>query len=224
MLGIFRHRVFNHHRNGFWTPARKQSLYVGILLLVIAIFVQINAGHYSSWHAATAAPASDIFLDNLPVVNLDALIVAGGITMWVAAWILLIIKPKYLLFGVKAVALFVITRAFFTSLTHLGAYPLQMAPGPQNLGFSFYSMFTFQGNFFFSGHTGFPFLMMLIFWDNKFWSRFFLALAVVFGATVLLAHVHYSIDVFAAPFIVYGVYIITQRVWPEDYAVMENGK
>ena len=36
-----------------------------------------------------------------------------------------------------------------------------------------------------------------IFWDEKLWRYVFLALAVVFGAAVLLAHVHYSIDVFA---------------------------
>jgi membrane-associated phospholipid phosphatase len=35
-----------------------------------------------------------------------------------------------------------------------------------------------------------------------------------FGASVLLAHVHYSIDVFAAPFIVYGVFVIAAKVFP----------
>ncbi len=217
MPGLFRHRIFNGHRGGFWTPARKQSLYLGILLLLVAIFVQVNVGHYSARRAVTASPASDIFLDNLPVVNLDFLIVSGSILMWVVAWWLMIIRPRYLLFGIKAVALFVICRAFFTSLTHIGLYPVATSPGPANFGFSFYSMITFQGNLFFSGHTGFPFLMALILWDNKFWRWAFLALAVGFGAVVLLAHVHYSIDVFAAPFIVYGVYIITQRLWPEDY-------
>ncbi len=217
---IFMPGIFHHHRGGFWTPARKRSLYLGILLLAIAIIVQVNLGHYSSRRDATATPASDLFLDNLPVVNLDFLIVGGGIAMWVIAWVLLILRPKYFLFGIKAIALFAICRAFFTSLTHIGAYPIGALPGPHNLGFSFYSMVTFQGNYFFSGHVGFPFLMMLVFWDNKFWRWFFLALAVVFGATVLLAHVHYSIDVFAAPFIVYGVYVIAQRIFSEDYELI----
>ena len=64
--------------------------------------------------------------------------------------------------------------------------------------------------------------MALIFWDDDFWRPFFLAAAVVFGASVLLAHVHYSIDVFAAPFIVYGIFAIAQRTFKKDYALMSS--
>jgi hypothetical protein len=39
---------------------------------------------------------------------------------------------------------------------------------------------------------------------------------------VLLAHVHYSIDVFAAPFIVYGMYVITAKLFPRDYALFAS--
>ena len=64
--------------------------------------------------------------------------------------------------------------------------------------------------------------MALIFWDDTVLRRIFLILTVAFGAAVLLAHVHYSIDVFSAPFIVYGMYIITQKLWPDDYALIEK--
>ena len=84
------------------------------------------------------------------------------------------------------------------------------------------TLFTFQGNFFYSGHTAFPFLLALIFWDNKYLRYLFLFLTVFFGASVLLAHVHYSIDVFAAPFIVYGMFIITTRLFPHDYALFAS--
>jgi len=216
--------LFAGHRNGLWTPERKRSLYLGILLIVIAVFVQVEVGHYSSARAAAATPASDLFLDNLPVVNLDFLVVAGGIAMWVVAWLLIaLLKPRHLLFGMKAIALFIIVRAFFTSLTHIGAYPLGSAPGPDDFGFSLYHLLTFQGNFFFSGHTGFPFLMALIFWEDDLWRVFFLVMSAVFGITVLLAHVHYSIDVFAAPFIVYGVFRIAERVFTEDYELTAGG-
>ena len=51
----------------------------------------------------------------------------------------------------------------------------------------------------------------------------FLFLTVFFGASVLLAHVHYSIDVFAAPFIVYGMYVITKKLFPAimQYSVLD---
>jgi len=104
-------------------------------------------------------------------------------------------------------------------LTHIGVYPTGVAPGPDNFGWGIYKQFGFPGDFFFSGHTGFPFLMALILWDEDLWRPFFLAMTVIFGAIMLLAHEHYSIDVFAAPFIVYGVYHIAQRLFPKDYAL-----
>lgn len=211
--------IFREHRGGFWTPARRRSLYFGMFLIGLSLIIQVNAGRYSSMRALSANPAEDIFLDNLPVVNLGFIIVGAAILFWVFSSFLLIVHPRHLLFGMKAIALFVIFRAFFISLTHQGIYPGGILPGDGNAGFSFYKMITFQGNLFFSGHTGFPFLMALIFWDSKFWRRFFVGATVVFGISVLLAHVHYSIDVFAAPFIVYGIFAIAVKFFPEDYAL-----
>ena len=211
--------IFREHRNGFWTPARKQLLYVGLLLVVLAIVIQVAAGHYSSRHAFLAPPESDLFLDHLPIINLGFIIVGATILFWIFSCWLLVIHPRYLPFGMKAIALFVICRAFFMNLTREGIYPGGVVPSPANAGFGFYHLLTFQGNLFFSGHTAFPFLMALILWDRKFWRWFFLTSTVVFGAAVLLAHVHYSIDVFAAPFIIYGVFVITQKLFPHDYAI-----
>lgn len=209
-----------HRYKGFWPAERKRSMYLGIVLLVLSLVVQVTLGHYSARQAVSASPARDIFLDNLPVVNLDFVIVLWAIATWALAWWLLLTNPDHLIFGTKAIALYIICRAFFISLTHVGAYPIQFSPGPENIGFGLYSLFTFQGNYFFSGHTGFPFLVALIFWDNDTWRRFFLFLAFFFGITVLLAHVHYSIDVFAAPFIVYGTFVIAAKLFPQDFFLL----
>jgi hypothetical protein len=212
--------IFREHRGGFWTPGHRRSLYLGLLLVALALIIQVSAGQYSSRHALTAPAVSDLFLDNLPVVNMDFLIVFGAIALWVLACGLMVFKPRYLLFGVKAIGLYIIFRAFFISLTHVGLYPTAMSPDSGDFGFSFYRLTTYEGNLFFSGHTGFPFLMMLVFWGSPSWRRFFLAATIVFAAAVLLAHVHYSIDVFAAPFIVYGVFVICSKLFPRDYALI----
>lgn len=210
-------RLFVEHR-GFWSHQNKISLYLGILLLILSLVVQIGAGRYSSRSAISANFVGDLFLDNLPIINLDFVIVFCALIFWVAAFVFLAFKPRHLLFGLKAIALFVIFRAFFVSLTHIGIYPKQITIGTDDVGYTLYKLFTFQGNYFFSGHTGFPFLMALIFWRDKFWKRLFILAAFFFAASVLLAHVHYSIDVFAAPFITYGIFKITQRFFPRDYA------
>ncbi|MDR3667906.1 MAG: phosphatase PAP2-related protein [Ignavibacteriaceae bacterium] len=56
---------------------------------------------------------------------------------------------------------------------------------------------------FFSGHTSTLFLLFLVA-DKKVLKVIFLVFAVVVGISVLLQHVHYSIDVFSAPFFAYA--------------------
>lgn len=51
---------------------------------------------------------------------------------------------------------------------------------------------------FFSGHTATHFLFFLLM-PHKAWKMFFLVCSVLTGTLVLLQHVHYSVDVFAAP-------------------------
>ncbi|SRR6266481_115198 len=213
-------KLFAEH-HGFWTERNKKSLYLGLALVLLSLFIQIRAGHYSAHTAASAHFVGDIFLDNLPVVDLDFMIVTAALALWIFSVSLLAVKPRELLFGLKALALYTIFRAFFLSLTHVGIYPRQIT-FDDSFGYNFYKLVTFQGNYFFSGHTGFPFLMMLIFWEDKLLRYFFLAMSIIFGATVLLAHVHYSIDVFAAPFIVYGIYRIAQMVFKEDYKILNS--
>ena len=48
-----------------------------------------------------------------------------------------------------------------------------------------------------------------------------MAFSLVFGITVLFAHVHYSIDVFAAPFITYAIFKLAElELFTKDYAIM----
>ena len=64
---------------------------------------------------------------------------------------------------------------------------------------------------FFSGHTATLFLLFLLA-ESKQLKVFFLASTIVVAISVLLQHVHYSIDVFAAPFFAYCSFKIIQSV------------
>lgn len=213
--------LFSEHK-GFWTERHKHSLYLAILLIILSLVIQIGVGKYSEKRALSANSVGDIFLDNLPVVNLDFMIVHGALLFWTFCVFLMALRPRYLLFGLKAAALFIVFRAFFMSLTHVGVYPSDTSIDPGGAVDGFLSIFTFPGNYFFSGHTGFPFLMTLVFWKEKVWRRFFCAATVLFAATMLLAHAHYSIDVFAAPFITYGIFKIAGNLFPNDHALRDG--
>jgi hypothetical protein len=64
---------------------------------------------------------------------------------------------------------------------------------------------------FFSGHTGTSFLLMLLV-DNKKLKSIFLISTILVGFAVLLQHVHYTIDIFAAPFFAYSSYRIIKKL------------
>ena len=208
---------------GFWSQERKRSMYLGLLLLFLALIIQVNAGNYSARRAINANFVGDIFLDNLPVVNLDFVIVQGAIIVAIIAAILFAVRPRNAIFGVKAISLFIITRSFFVDLTHVGIDPKNIF-SVGGLGSGIYNAVNFNGgNLFFSGHTGLPFLLALIFWREKVWRYFFIFISIFFGASVLLAHVHYSIDVFAAPFITYTIFHIAAWLFPRDHALIQQG-
>jgi hypothetical protein len=64
---------------------------------------------------------------------------------------------------------------------------------------------------FFSGHTGTSFLLVLLV-DNKKLKVVFLIATILVGSAVLLQHVHYTIDVFVAPFVAYSSYRIIKKL------------
>jgi hypothetical protein len=98
--------------------------------------------------------------------------------------------------------------------------PTQIILDKNSFGFGLYDiLFNSSNDFFFSGHTGLPFLMALVFWPEKFWRYFFIGTSIVLGASVLLTHFHYSIDVFAAPFIVYSLFVLTRKIFRKDFEI-----
>ncbi len=174
------------------------SAIIGFLLFFASFFVNYGAIRYSTENAGNAT--TDILLQYLPVINTDFIFSGGPLLFALFVLILFILEPKIIPFTLKSAALFIIIRAFFVSMTHL-APPL----GYIATDLSALKYFSSAADLFFSGHTGLPFLMALLFWEsNKPLRRFFLACSIIAGAAVLLGHLHYTIDVFSAFFITVG--------------------
>ena len=203
----------------FFIKGHRRSLYVAFILLGLSLVFQYYAGVYSA-HSATQY-VGDLLLDNLPIVNLNFIIVEGALWAMLFTGILILVKPYYSIFTLKTLAVFLTLRAIFVAITHLGVYPNQIVPGP---GFfdRIHVALGMETGYFFSAHTGLPVLMALIFWHEKFWRHTYFILAVVFGISVLLAHVHYSIDVLAAPFMTYGIFKLSEYLFKEDYLLIEK--
>ncbi len=189
---------------------------LGLLLLAASLLFTYYANSYTSVKASN--PVTDIILDNIPVINVEFVFNEGAVIFVLFVASLIIIEPRRTPFILKSTAIFIIIRSIFMSLTHL-------APPPHQAYIDSYDIIRkiSSGNdLFFSGHTGLPFLMSLSFWDTK-WLRYtFIAMSITGGTAVLLGHLHYSIDVFSAFFITYGIFVIAKKIFAKDYLLFKT--
>ncbi len=217
-LAQFLTRILHRHKR-FWTGPRRLMLVKAVGFLFMALIVQSVANEYVE--NLKGLSVGDIFLDHLPTLNLDFMVVQGALLVTFFIVLLMIWQPKYLIFTMIAFSIFVIVRAFFISLTHLGVNPHEITLNTERIGYSLYNfLYNSKSDFFFSGHTGAPFLMGLIFWDHRRLRTIFFGISFLFGVSVLLGHIHYSIDVFAAPFITYTIFVIVKKYFPKEHDLM----
>lgn len=183
---------------------------MAFLLLIISFIANFYVGIYAVERASN--PVTDIILSNIRVYDVDGIFIYGPIVLWTFVMILLVLNPKKIPFTIKSVALFTLIRSLFVSLTHIGPFPGHLV-FPAN---SFITYFTSGSDLFFSGHTGLPFLLALIFWENENLRWIFIGASILFGIVSLLGHLHYSIDVLSAFFITYTIYHLSERFFRKD--------
>ncbi|MDD5489366.1 MAG: phosphatase PAP2-related protein [Candidatus Moranbacteria bacterium] len=204
--------TLSKHKSCWSQKSYRRNVLLGFLFLAASLVINGFADIYTTHRASN--PVTDVILDNIPTFNVNFIFYQGFAIFWLFVILLQIREPKGLPFMLKSIALFILIRSFFISLTHL-AIPLDHSYlHPARL----YKRFTAQDDLFFSSHTGLPFLMSLIYWEDKRLRKIFLAATLFFGATVLLGHLHYSIDVFSAFFITYGIFHIARTFFAKDYS------
>jgi hypothetical protein len=192
-------------------------LAVAFLFLIGSIIATYFAIIYAT--KSSSGPVTDIILNNIPVFDVDNIFVFGPVVFWIIIAIYLFLNPQKAPFTVKGIATFNIIRSLFLIMTHIGPFPTHiMINGTGILG-----VFTSGNDLFFSGHTGLPFLMALVFWDKKYLRLLCLIASLFFGAVVLMAHLHYTIDVFAAFFITYTIFHITKMIFKKEHQIFVNG-
>ncbi len=185
------------------------SLFASLIFLIVSLVINWHAGIYATVNASN--PVTDIVLSNMRTFAVDGIFVFGTIFFWAFMVFLGLKDPKTIPFLFASVALFVVVRSLFISLTHIGPFPTQIVVDSNVI-----DKFAFGGDLFFSGHTGLPYLMALVFWRNTLLRAFFILSSISFGIIVLLAHLHYSIDVLSAFFITYTIYHMAERLFKKE--------
>jgi len=189
----------------------RYSTPLAIVFFIAALFINFMAIDFATDRASS--PVADIILSNTRALEVDGLFVYGTAIYLVFALWLIALRPNRLPFALHALTLFIVIRALFTSMTHIGPFEETYL---SDFGNTINRAF-FGADHFFSGHTGMPFLGALAFWHIPWIRNIFLSGSVFFAVVVLLGHIHYTIDVAAAFFITYGIYHLSVWLFPLEH-------
>lgn len=198
------------------------SFFGGLAILLVSLIARFFISGYVNNLPNT--PVADLILSNIRVFDVGGIFVYGSVALLFLALFVGLRYINCMPFMMKSVALFTMIRSVFVILTHISAFPTHIT-----IDSSFFNQAIFDGIFtgndlFFSGHTGLPFLLALMFWENKNLKVLFLGFSVLFAIVVLLGHIHYSIDVLSAFFITYGIFQICKLLFKKEWKLFLNKK
>ena len=219
---LYRHaapllELVRQYRHEFSRPGFAATLLVSVAAFACAIALNFFAIKRATEKAGSSVP--DIILSNIPVFEVDGLFVYGTFVFVLCTLFLILGRPRRIPFALHAVTLFYVVRSMFTLLTHLGPPEVYYV---SDFGVTITRAF-FGADQFFSAHTGMPFLGALVFWSRPYIRYFFLTGSAFFAVIVLLGHIHYSIDVAAAFFITYVVFLWARRLFAKEFALFSAG-
>lgn len=186
------------------------SFLIGWIWMFAALYVNMMISTYNDTFVTSGV--GDLILDNIPTIDLNFFYTVGIYVIIVSLLAYTAFHPAIVPFGLKTFAIFILVRSFFIVLTHIGPPEGYFALAGPDYDSHVMQKFFYLNDLFFSAHTGIPFLAFLYLRGHLI-RYFYLIASFVMGATVLLMHVHYSIDVFGAYFITYSIYHLSDSVF-----------
>lgn len=152
----------------------------------------------------------DPLLDSFAPIDLTWLTFALIYLGLLVAIGVLIRRPPLLLIAVQGYVVMVIIRMAAMYLVPLEP-PLTMIALVDPTVETFGTGTTLTKDLFFSGHTSTLFLLFLVA-PGRVWKAVFLTCSLMVAGAVVLQHVHYTIDVFAAPFFAFGALALVKWI------------
>jgi len=192
----------------FTQPLFKKLLYVGATLTtLVLIFFQY---FFAIIEKRDGFVMNDCLLHVLPAVNVSYLIFAIIWTTTIYTLIRCLQHPMICLTLIWSFLILCIARIASISLVPFNP-PQQLVPLIDPITNIFYGGTFITKDLFFSGHTSTQFIFSLCLIHSKEkWIMYISTVAV--GILVLLQHVHYSVDVLAAPFFAWLCFIVAKKI------------
>jgi hypothetical protein len=183
-------------------PSFRRKLWIGLVILA-AIFTALPF-FFQAIEARSGYFFTDLFLQWLPAYNVS---IAVFFLIWSCCLILVIRiyrDPMIMLVTLWAYNGVTLARMACIGLISLNP-PAGLIPMADPITNQFYGAHYITHDLFFSGHTTTVFLIFLCL--KKKTDRLYALLAsVILGFLLLIQHVHYTVDVLAAPVFTYAVF------------------
>ncbi len=199
-----------------FSKTRREFIFT-IILLAVTLLSLTNFLNYVENRPGVVLP--DPLLSMFNPINLTWLTFGLIYFSLIAAVVTFSRKPELIVTAIQVYTVMVIFRIAAMYLVPFNP-PAKMISLDDPFVQFFGTGQTLTKDLFFSGHTATLFLLFLTAEKEKL-KYLFLFFTVIVGAAVLLQHVHYSIDVFAAPFFTYAAYR-TVKLLRKKFAY-ENG-
>jgi len=194
------------------------SMFLSVVIWVGAYFFYKFAIDYVDG-LKNVVPVGDLLLDWIPAIDLRIVYVYGIFAALLFLFFyLLVVRPDMIPFAMKFYAAVFLVRSVFICMTHLGPPEgFFITTIVSDYSYWPFSHMMHSNDLFFSGHVAYPFLGALLFSKVRWIFWMFLGISMLMAVTVLAMRIHYSIDVFAAYFIVYGIYAVVKKIFgPKD--------
>lgn len=185
----------------------RNEFFISLFLLAIALTALANFVNFAE--TRTGVVLQDPLLNLYNPIDLTWLIFGLIYISLIVAIVSLLKNPKQLLFAMQLYALMVVVR-----ISAMYLLPLEPPAKMIILKDPFVEFFgtgkSLTKDLFFSGHTASLFVLFLTA-KQKTIKIIFLVCTIVVAISVLLQHVHYTIDVFAALFFTFACYKILKN-------------
>jgi membrane-associated phospholipid phosphatase len=181
---------------------KRNRVEVLITLILLLIILTSLTNFLNFVEARNGAVLSDPILNLFNPIDLTWLtfaLIYGSIVVAVAT---LFKNPKQLMFAIQLYTLMVAVRIIAMFLLPLEPPSTMIALNDPFVEF-FGTGQTLTKDLFFSGHTA-TLLILFLISENKIIKSVFMISTIMVAISVILQHVHYAIDVFAAVFFTYA--------------------
>jgi membrane-associated phospholipid phosphatase len=195
---------------------KRNRIEVLITLILLSIVLTSLTNFLNYVEARKGAVLPDPILNLFNPIDLTWLTFALIYVSLVVAITTLSKNPKQLMFAIQLYTLMVLVR-----IVAMFLLPLEPPSTMIILNDPFVEFFgtgqTLTKDLFFSGHTATLFILFLVS-EKKMIKTIFLISTIVVAISVILQHVHYTIDVFAAVFFTYACYGFLQVITKFRYS------